>query len=131
MERRTRQVISISFACHFDAAHQLSVPYDSPCNRRHGHRYVVEISASARELEHGMVVDFNILRRIVDEFDHCDLNELPEFAGNGMQTTAENLCLVLARKLQDAVGVRVSIDAVVVRETPRSSARWTKSRTLG
>ena len=119
-------MISISYVCHFDAAHQLDVPYDSPCNRRHGHRYAVKIVASAAELEHGMVVDFNVLKAVVDEFDHRDLNELPDFKGTGVQTTAENLCTVLARKLQRAVGQRVSIDEVTVRETPRSAARWRK-----
>jgi 6-pyruvoyl tetrahydropterin synthase/QueD family protein len=117
-------VISIRYACHFDAAHQLAVPYDSPCNRRHGHRYAVEIVASASELEHGMVVDFNALKSVVDEFDHCDLNERSEFKGGGLQTTAENICVVLAKKLQGIVGARVSIDQVEVRETPRSAARW-------
>ncbi len=119
-------MISISYVCHFDAAHQLDVPYDSPCNRRHGHRYTVRIIASARELEHGMVVDFNVLKSVVDAFDHTDLNELSEFAGTGVQTTAENLCRVLADRLQRAVGERVSIDEVVVKETPRSAARWRK-----
>jgi 6-pyruvoyltetrahydropterin/6-carboxytetrahydropterin synthase len=117
-------VISISYSCNFDAAHKLDVPYDSPCNRQHGHRYDVSIVATASELQHGMVVDFNVLRKVVDEFDHCDLNERPEFLGGGLQTTAENICVVLARKLQDAVGARVSIDEVVVRETPRSAAHW-------
>ncbi len=117
-------MISISFTCHFDAAHQLALPYDSPCNRRHGHRYGVEIGASAHELEHGMVVDFNVLQKVVDEFDHCDLNERPEFTVTGLATTAENIAIVLAQKLQHAVGERVSIDEVVVRETPRSLARW-------
>jgi len=117
-------MISISFSCHFDAAHQLALPYDSPCNRRHGHRYEVEICASARELEHGMVVDFNVLRAVVDEFDHCDLNERPEFTVTRLATTAENIAIVLAKKLQAAVGERVSIDEVAVRETPRSLARW-------
>lgn len=117
-------MISIGFSCHFDAAHQLSLPYDSPCNRRHGHRYGVEIVASARELEHGMVVDFGVLQKVVDEFDHCDLNERPEFTVTGLATTAENIALVLSRKLQHAAGARVSIDEVVVRETPRSLARW-------
>lgn len=80
--------------------------------------------ASATKLEHGMVVDFNELKRVVDEFDHRDLNELPEFAKTGLQTTAENICVVLAQKLQAAVGGRVSIDEVEVRETPNSAARW-------
>jgi 6-pyruvoyltetrahydropterin/6-carboxytetrahydropterin synthase len=117
-------MMSISYSCHFDAAHQLDVPYESPCNRRHGHRYDVSIVASASALEHGMVVDFNVLKRVVDEFDHCDLNERTEFHGADLQTTAENICIVLARKLQAAVGERVSIDEVVVRETPRSAAHW-------
>jgi 6-pyruvoyl tetrahydropterin synthase/QueD family protein len=117
-------LISISYVCHFDAAHKLDVPYDSPCNRRHGHRYGVTIVASARELRHGMVVDFNVLKGVVDEFDHCDLNEAPEFRDTGVQTTAENLCIVLARKLQAAAGDLVTIEEVIVRETPRSSAKW-------
>jgi 6-pyruvoyltetrahydropterin/6-carboxytetrahydropterin synthase len=117
-------MISISFSCHFDAAHQLSLPYDSPCNRRHGHRYEVEIVASAAQLEHGMVVDFNLLRSVVDEFDHSDLNDRAEFTVTRLPTTAENIAVVLAQKLQAKVGERVSIDEVSVRETPRSRARW-------
>ena len=117
-------MISIKYSCHFDAAHQLELPYDSPCNRRHGHRYTVVIGASASDLQHGMVVDYNVLKGVVDEFDHCDLNERPEFKKPRLQTTAENICQVLAEKLQSAVGVRVSIDEVIVRETPRAAARW-------
>jgi 6-pyruvoyltetrahydropterin/6-carboxytetrahydropterin synthase len=119
-------MISVSLRCHFDAAHQLSLPYDSPCNRRHGHRYDVEITASASQLENGMVVDFNVLQRVVEDFDHCDLNERPEFAVTGLQTTAENIATVIAKKLEHAAGSRVSIEEVVVRETPRSLARWRK-----
>ena len=90
-------MISISYLCHFDAAHQLHVPYDSPCNRPHGHRYSVKIVASAIQLDNGMVVDYNLLAKVVDEFDHCDLNARAEFR-DGLPTTAENLCKVLAEK---------------------------------
>lgn len=117
-------MISISLACHFDAAHSLDVPYDSPCKRPHGHRYEVEIAASARELEHGMVADYNALKLVVEEFDHRDLNALPDFAN--APTTAESIATVLARKLQAAAGARVSIDEVIVRESPTTSARWRK-----
>ena len=117
-------MISISLTCHFDAAHKLDLPYDSPCNRAHGHRYEVTIAASARELEHGMVVDYDALKRVVAEFDHRDLNVLPDFAG--LPTTAENVATVLARKLQTAVGQRVSVDEVIVKESPLAAARWTK-----
>jgi len=117
-------VISISLTCHFDAAHKLDLPYDSPCNRAHGHRYEVTIGASARDLEHGMVVDYDVLKRVVAEFDHRDLNALPDFAA--MPTTAENVATVLAGKLQAAVGSRVSVDEVIVKESPLAAARWTK-----
>ena len=117
-------MISISLTCHFDAAHKLDLPYDSPCNRAHGHRYEVTIAASARELEHGMVVDYDLLKRVVGEFDHHDLNALPDFAS--LPTTAENVATILARKLQTAVGQRVSVDEVMVKESPLATARWTK-----
>lgn len=74
-----------------------------------------------------MVVDFNVLQTVVDEFDHRDLNERPEFTVTKLATTAENIAVVLAQKLQHAVGQRVSIDEVVVRETPRSLARWRRA----
>ena len=117
-------MISISLTCHFDAAHVLNVPYESPCTRPHGHRYEVEIAASAHQLEHGMVTDYNALKRVVDEFDHRDLNALPDFANT--PTTAESIAAVLARKLQAAAGARVSIDEVIVRESPMTAARWRK-----
>lgn len=77
-----------------------------------------------------MIVDFNLLKAVVDEFDHRDLNELADFKETGLQTTAENICTVLAHKLQTVVGTRVSIDQVVVRETPRSAAKWRKRSPL-
>jgi len=121
-------MISISYSCHFDAAHRLELPYDSPCNRPHGHRYAVAVVASADELEHGMVVDFNLLQGVVDRFDHCDLNALPEFADRGVPTTAENIAVTLAARFAEAVGPRVRIEEVVVRETPRAAARWRATR---
>lgn len=73
-----------------------------------------------------MVVDYNTLQAVLDEFDHCDLNARPEFLGGRVQTTAENIAAALAEKLQKAAGARVRIEEVVVRETPRAAARWTR-----
>jgi 6-pyruvoyltetrahydropterin/6-carboxytetrahydropterin synthase len=119
-------MISISLRAHFDAAHQLDLPYDSPCNRPHGHRYEVEVTASAEQLERGMVIDYNVLKSAIDEFDHRDLNALPHFCDAKLPTTAENIAHVLARVLQAKVGSRVSIDEVTVRETADTAARWRK-----
>lgn len=51
----------------FDAAHRL-LDYEGPCANIHGHRYVVDITMAARQLDiMGMVIDFRILRRISEE----------------------------------------------------------------
>lgn len=119
-------MISISLRAHFDAAHQLDLPYESPCNRAHGHRYEVEVVASAEALEHGMVIDYNVLKSAIDELDHRDLNAMAQFRDGALATTAENIALVLAQMLQARAGSRVSIDEVTVRETPQTAARWRK-----
>lgn len=62
----------------FDAAHRV-LGHKGKCRHLHGHRYVVEVSAEAKELNGlGMVVDFSVLKEKVgwwiDEFlDHNTL----------------------------------------------------------
>ncbi|MCP5370016.1 MAG: 6-carboxytetrahydropterin synthase [Rickettsiaceae bacterium] len=60
---------------HFDAAHRV-VGHKNKCQYLHGHRYVLEITASASQLDQlGMVADFAELKEIMngwieDNFDH-------------------------------------------------------------
>lgn len=80
----------------FDAAHKLTLPYDSKCNRLHGHTWRVQIFLRCDSLEGegscGMVMDFADIKRIISEkFDHRYLNEIEPFDSPDYQPTAENI----------------------------------------
>tara|TARA_R100001132_G_C3258505_1_gene83351 strand:- start:221 stop:652 length:432 start_codon:yes stop_codon:yes gene_type:complete len=59
----------------FDAGHRVH-GHESKCARLHGHRYVVEITAAAPELDSiGRVIDFSVLKEVIggwidEEWDH-------------------------------------------------------------
>lgn len=68
--------------------HRLNLSYDSPCQKLHGHNWVVTIYCRARKLnKDGMVIDFKrIKEKIHGYLDHGNFNELLPF-----NPTAENI----------------------------------------
>ncbi len=62
----------------FDAAHRV-LEHESKCKNLHGHRYVVEASFTARQLDRlGRVVDFGVIKErlgawIGDNWDHTTI----------------------------------------------------------
>lgn len=67
----------------FDAGHRIPF-HESKCRNAHGHRYVLEVSASGEvkgvrgESDDGMVMDFSVLKRVATEavaepWDHAFL----------------------------------------------------------
>jgi 6-pyruvoyltetrahydropterin/6-carboxytetrahydropterin synthase len=99
----------------FDAAHYLAddkrndewnkQTYGKCCNV-HGHTWLVEFELEgAVDEETGMLVNFNILKGIIDELDHTTVNltvDLP---------TAENLVKYFMDKLKEMC----MFDAILVR----------------
>lgn len=84
-----RKRVEISYA------HQLHLPYESKCNRPHGHNAIIEVYCKAEQLnENGMVVDFSEIKRIVKQLDHRNLNEIFNFP-----TTAENVAQWLCQQI--------------------------------
>jgi 6-pyruvoyltetrahydropterin/6-carboxytetrahydropterin synthase len=79
----------------FSAAHRLALPYESPCNRLHGHNWAVTVHMRSKALnESGMIEDFKHIKdKIQAQFDHATLND---FMG---QPTAERI----ARHIHDAL----------------------------
>lgn len=105
-----RYMLSASHRLHTDAlnAEENRAAYGK-CNNPHGHghNYVVEVLVGGPvDAETGMVLNLAALddvvqKRLVDRFDHSNLNLDPLFA-NRVPTT-ENLCRAVFRILKDAL----------------------------
>jgi 6-pyruvoyltetrahydropterin/6-carboxytetrahydropterin synthase len=97
----------------FDAAHRV-MEHESKCRNLHGHRYVVDVTCAARELDGlGRVIDFGVIKQVlggyIDErIDHgtianCNDLELIDLCRRndwrlwviGFNPTAENIAAVL------------------------------------
>lgn len=92
----------INVKASFEAAHRV-VDYPGKCNNLHGHSWLVEAFAEGKELDDlGMMIDFkqvkNLLRGILEEFDHSYLNDLAPF--KSMNPTAENLARYIYERME-------------------------------
>jgi 6-pyruvoyltetrahydropterin/6-carboxytetrahydropterin synthase len=81
----------------FDAAHQL-VNYNGKCENLHGHTYKLRITLTGDIDKSGMIIDFNLIKKIVEEkiiekLDHNFLNNIVA------QPTAENILLWIWQEL--------------------------------
>ena len=120
-------MFELSVKTHFSAAHRL-IGYDGACANLHGHNWDVEIFVRGGSLNKiGMLVDFRdikaAIREVMNELDHCDLNQLPAFLVEN--PTSENLARYLHRKY----GERLNSDAcqiykITVCETPGTTASY-------
>jgi 6-pyruvoyltetrahydropterin/6-carboxytetrahydropterin synthase len=118
-----RYTISASHRLHTDAlsAEANRATYGK-CNNPHGHghNYVVEVVvAGAVDPETGMIVNMAVLdevvrSRVMDRFDHANLNLDPLFL-NRVPTT-ENLCRAVFALLKDALPAG-ELERVRVEET--------------
>jgi 6-pyruvoyltetrahydropterin/6-carboxytetrahydropterin synthase len=118
-----RYALSASHRLHVDAlsAEENRTAYGK-CNNPHGHghNYVVEVLVGGEvEQETGMVVDMTDLdtvvnARVVERFDHKNLNLDPAFAAN--VPTTENFCRVVFGLLKSALP-KGELEYVRVEET--------------
>jgi 6-pyruvoyltetrahydropterin/6-carboxytetrahydropterin synthase len=118
-----RYMVSASHRLHAAAltAEENRVAYGK-CNNEHGHghNYVVEVLVGgAVAAETGMVVDLPALdktvrERVLDRFDHANLNLDPLFADR--VPTTENLCKEIFALLRDALPAG-ELEHVRVEET--------------
>jgi len=105
---------------HFDAAHRLP-NYDGKCADLHGHRWEFDVGLTGKvDPETGMVIDFGIIKEIVNDkvvsvLDHKYLNDIVE------NPTAENLVWWISNRLKpafDYVDLPVSLLFVRLYESP-------------
>lgn len=127
--------VTVSRKAHFNAAHRLfRKDWDDAKNEQvfgkcsnpkyHGHNYELIVSVTGEiDEETGFVIDLKILKELIHQkieipFDHKNLNlEVPEF--KDLNPTAENIAVVIWRKLRHELGSRLDLE-VKLFETPRN-----------
>lgn len=142
-------VIRLTKEFSFEAAHALE-GYDGPCREIHGHSYRLFVTVKgvpaddAANPKCGMVLDFGVLKRIVNEeivsrFDHAlvlrdtesgaELRRvLTERFDNvvavGYQPTCENMLGDFAARIAARLPQGVVLHSLRLHETATSFAEW-------
>jgi 6-pyruvoyltetrahydropterin/6-carboxytetrahydropterin synthase len=117
----------ITTEASFSAAHHLN-NYDGPCEKVHGHNWLVRATARCGKLDSaGIGIDFKTLRskikEVLAELDHTDLN-VP-LGRVGLNPSSENLAFYIFGRLRDRLkGMPCTIRRVEVFETPGNSAAY-------
>jgi 6-pyruvoyltetrahydropterin/6-carboxytetrahydropterin synthase len=96
-------MLNIFVKTHFSAGHHLR-NYPGNCEKPHGHNWNVEVMVKATKLDNlGMGIDFrtvkNALATVMDDLDHCNLNEHPEFVSQN--PSSENIAIYIFKQLKE------------------------------
>ncbi len=93
----------------------------------HGHNYMVEVTVSGRvSVATGMVIDLKVLdhsvqARVIDAFDHTNLNLHDAF--KSVVPTTENFCIEIYRRLVDSFH-HAKLERVRIEETTKNSFEY-------
>ena len=114
-----------------DSSHYLR-NYYGKCADLHGHRWVVEVTVESvtedavDSLDNtGILLDFGVIKSLISEYDHKNLNDMPEF--EDINPTAENLAIIWADVLTHEMllrGIPAKVVSVKVWETPTNSVEF-------
>ena len=120
-------MLDIFIKTHFSGGHHLR-NYPGNCEKPHGHNWKVKVTVRATKLDElGMGIDFRSLKgvvnKVVDELDHCDLNDLPAF--KDVNPSSENISMYIFAELKDELQTdRYSLYSVTIRETDSSGVTY-------
>jgi 6-pyruvoyltetrahydropterin/6-carboxytetrahydropterin synthase len=109
----------------FAAAHRI-VGSGTRCEELHGHNFKVELTVGGDQLgEGGMLVDFGvlkgILRDILEDLDHSDLNNNPVFDEGS--PSSENIARYISERCErELASEDVTVLSVMVQESDRAQA---------
>ena len=140
--------VRITKEFRFEMAHALW-NYDGLCKHMHGHSYILRVTvlgvpiADKNNPKYGMVMDFGLLKQIVNEeivnpLDHsvllCEesdtagLAQLPQLGDRLIvtpyQPTCENMIIDFADKIAKRLPASVSLHSIRLNETANSFAEW-------
>lgn len=120
----------VTVSARFEAAHNL-IDYEGGPEPLHGHSYLVEAVLEAPKLQrYDVAADFvparKALEAIAREFDYGYVNEHPAFRGRN--TTAENLALFFAERLESSGALGwARVAEVTIWEGPENRATYRPS----
>lgn len=112
---------TLKYKTEISCSHQLPNAYNEKCHNIHGHTYKILIKATTQELKNDVVLDFKLLKDVVDELDHRHLNDFLEVP------TAERLAEYLVERIKVAskdYNKDVKIE-ITVFESDKSSITFT------
>jgi 6-pyruvoyltetrahydropterin/6-carboxytetrahydropterin synthase len=100
----------VTVLSHFAAAHCLRHLHGK-CESLHGHNWKVEVCVASKRLgKGGIVLDFGILKRkveeVLDTLDHTYLNEHPYFLKR--EPSSENIARYIYEEIDRALGRRAA-----------------------
>ena len=120
-------MLDIFIKTHFSGGHHLR-NYPGNCEKPHGHNWKVKVTVRATKLDElGMGIDFKTLKgfvnKVVDELDHCDLNDHPAF--KEVNPSSEHIAMHIFNELKsDLQTDRYSLYSVTIRETDTSGVTY-------
>lgn len=138
--------IRVTKEFRFEGAHALK-NYDGKCKHIHGHSYILLVTIKGEPIndrespKNGMVIDFSILKQIVndniiDKLDHALLlrNDSPLIAEisesycnvvvTDFQPTCENLAVYIATIIKNSLPENISLHSIRLYETATSYVEW-------
>ena len=121
-------MFSISVESNFRASHQLSLPNGSR-ERLHNHNWQVTVEVSRERLNKtGLVMDFHLLKKMVDNITAGISDMALEESGyfSDKNASAENVAYYIYEKLCDALPGGVCLEAVKVVEEAGCFATYRK-----
>ena len=123
LNSQIKSKMKIKTSVTFDAAHYLP-NYKGACKFIHGHTFKVDCEIEGKiNKETGMVIDFVILKNILQQYDHDFINK-PQRGQKSIEIpTAENLALYFAEVIKEFP--RVDYVTIKVWESPKSYAQKT------
>lgn len=121
-------MFTISVTSSFSAFHQLTLPNGSK-EQLHNHGWEVIIDVSSERLNNmGLVMDFVLLKGMVEkitgDFEGKKLEEIDYFQQNG--SSAEIVARHIYKEIELQLPDEVRLEAVSVIETPGCSAKFSK-----
>jgi len=142
-------IIRLTKEFSFEAAHALD-GYDGPCRELHGHSYRLFVTvkgtplATAGDPKEGMVMDFGVLKRIVNDeiiaqYDHALIlqrsgetealrkmlaQQFRNIVEVDYRPTCENMLADFADRIRTRLPQGVELHALRLHETATSFAEW-------